>query len=295
MHVYDFREHRALLDNNANVKRYKRERTHTEEICEWFKAEISGKAGVSKELAALAKGPLRTAKRLSGYVINGYRFHTKQRDHKCTTQNSGVYLTTLTTSFASSKECNPCVSDVIYYGSIEEIIEVDYWGAFSVVLFRCTWYKDEKDSFGFTRVNFNRTGQKNDPFVMATQVQQVFYIEDPVEKGYNYPIKRMSTEFHDRNVEEDELKAQFSNDTILRSVIESQDHDVSCVREDVPAKQIPIQSYKDRELDSIICCVLRVILKLFDVVLVYEISALFKTYTCLTGFCILRLGICSGA
>lgn len=62
MHVYDFREHRALLDNNANVKRYKRERTHTEEICEWFKAEISGKAGVSKELAALAKGPLRTSK-----------------------------------------------------------------------------------------------------------------------------------------------------------------------------------------------------------------------------------------
>lgn len=83
-----------------------------------------------------------------------------QRDHKCTTQNSGVFLTALTTSFTSSKDQNPIVGDVSYYDSIEKKIEVDYWGSFSVVLFRCTWYKDEKDSLSFTRVNFNRVCKK---------------------------------------------------------------------------------------------------------------------------------------
>ena len=161
---------------------------------------------VTRELASLAKGPNRAAKRFSGYIVNGYRFHTKRRDQKCTTQNSGVYLTALTTSFASSKDQNPKTGDVNYYGSIEEIIELDYWGAFTVVLFRCTWYVDDKDSLGFTRVNFNRVRQKDDPFVMSTQVQQVFYIQDPTELQFYYPIKKFSSESFeqdDKNLAED--------------------------------------------------------------------------------------------
>ena len=100
-------------------------------------------------------GPLPTAKRFTGYVINGYRFYTRFRDAKCTTQNNGVFLTALTTSFASSKDQNPLVGEVNYYGSIEEILELDYWGEFTVVLFKCCWYQEEKDLYGLTRVNFN--------------------------------------------------------------------------------------------------------------------------------------------
>lgn len=88
-------------------------------------------------------------------VVNGYRFHTKERDRKCTMQNSGFFFTTLSTTFASSKDSNPLVLEIGYYESIEEILEVDYWAAFRVVLFRCTWHKVKNDSFGFTRVNFN--------------------------------------------------------------------------------------------------------------------------------------------
>lgn len=257
--MFNFRKHRALVDNNAKSKRYKKERTHTDEICEWFMDEISKKVNVCRELLSLAKGPRRAAKQFSGYVVNGYRFHTKQRDHKSTTQNSGVFLTALTTSFSSSKDCNPSVGDVSYYGSIEEIIEVDYWGAFTVVLFRCTWYQDEKDSWGFTRVNFKRVCQKHDPFVMSTQVQQVFYIEDPVEKHINYPIKRQSTEFYDTqdgdNAVEDDINEQFSQDMIFRSIIEEQDHEFSWSRDDVPTTKIPIPSYlpkgTDRQVDLV--------------------------------------------
>ncbi|XP_074374170.1 uncharacterized protein LOC141714555 [Apium graveolens] len=99
--------HHKLLDFNleniAKSKRYKTEKTHTDAVYEWF------------------------------------RCHTEQRDRKFITQNSGVFLTSLTTSFASSKDTNPSDGEVSYYGSIQEILEIDYWGAFRAVLFRCTW------------------------------------------------------------------------------------------------------------------------------------------------------------
>lgn len=203
---------------------------------------------MSRELLSLAKGPNRAAKRLSGYVVNGYRFHTKRRDEKCTTQNSGVHLTAWTTSFASAKDENPTVGEVGYYGSIEEIIELDYWGAFSVVLFRCTWYIDDKDGFGFTRVNFNRVSHKNDPYVMSTQAQQVFYIQDPIEKQFRYPIKRPSSEFYDTADQNDDIKFDINGQLIQHSSL-MRDDEVSWFRDDVPTKQIIIPSKPLKEKD----------------------------------------------
>lgn len=240
--IFNCRKHRALFDDSAKSKRYKRERTHTDEICEWFKNEVGKKENVSRELLSLAKGPARSAKRYSGYVINGYRFHTKKRDSKCTTQNSGVFLTALTTSFASSKDENPIIGDVSYYGQIEEIIELDYWGSFTVVLFRCTWYHDDKDSLGFVQVNFNRICQKNDPFVMSTQVQQVFYIEDPAEKNVHYPIKRLSMYDTEggNDANDDDIHGQLSHDMSFRSIIDNEEEELSWYRDDLPTTQIPI-------------------------------------------------------
>lgn len=86
------------------------------------------------------------------------------------------FLTALTTSFASSKDDKPKIGEVSYYGAIEEIIELDYWGELVVVLFKCCWYQQEKDLYGQTRVNFSRLCNKSDPYVLASQVQQVFYV-----------------------------------------------------------------------------------------------------------------------
>lgn len=166
----------------------------------------------------MARGPNRKAKKFQGYVINKYRFHTKQRDGKCTTQNSGVFLTALTTSFASAKDQNPIVGNVNYYGAIEEIIEVDYWGVFNVVLFRCCWYQEEKDGYRLTRVNFQKLRQKSDSFVFGSQVHHVFYIEDPIEKGIHYVIKKLLKDWSnigDENIsKEDNLNEQVINDHV---------------------------------------------------------------------------------
>ena len=82
-------------------------------------------------------------------------------------------------------------------------------------------------------------------------MQQVFYIEDPIQKNIKYPIKRLSAEFQDTqgedNAVEDDISGQFSNDTIFRSIIEEQDHEMSWYREDFPATQIPIPPYHLKE------------------------------------------------
>lgn len=76
------------------------------------------------------------AKRYTAYFINGYQFHTLKRDTCCKTQNSGLTLSATTDSFASASDQNPIDREVIYYGVIQDIIEIDYQDCFSIVLFK---------------------------------------------------------------------------------------------------------------------------------------------------------------
>ena len=87
------------------------------------------------------------ARRFTGYIIGGFRFYTKEREDMKKTQNSGVVITTKT---SNSDE------DVVYYGILQDIIELNYFERFKVVLFKCNWVDVEwvkgvkKDTFGYT-------------------------------------------------------------------------------------------------------------------------------------------------
>lgn len=113
------------------------------------------KDDVPFQLKELSRGPNTVAKRFSGYLVNGYRFHTTKRDARRKTQNSGVTLVSLTASFASSRDENPKTEPITYYGAINDIIELDYYGHFKFVLFRCDWFEVE-DKYGLTCVHFNK-------------------------------------------------------------------------------------------------------------------------------------------
>ena len=94
---------------------------------------------VSEEVKTIALGPIETVKRYKGYVINGYRFKTRNSQRHRPTQNSGVVVTSSTRSYASSRDMNPLEGDVDYYGVINDILEFDYFSKFKVVMFRCDW------------------------------------------------------------------------------------------------------------------------------------------------------------
>jgi len=61
---------------------------------------------------------------MNGFVINGYRFHTQNRDKLKKTQNFGVMV-----------EAN----DKTYFGKINDIIELDYYSEYKVVQFCYDW------------------------------------------------------------------------------------------------------------------------------------------------------------
>lgn len=65
------------------------------------------------------------------------------------------------------------------------------------MLFRCDWFYAYVDEYGLTRVNFNKLCYKNDPFVLASQVHQVFYVQDLLEYDIHYVMKRVPRDFFD--------------------------------------------------------------------------------------------------
>ena len=149
-----------------------------------------------------------------GYFRNGYSFCTRGRDSRIKTQNSGVTLTTTTSSFANSKDRNPVDGDVTYYGVIEEIIELDFWSQVSVVLFKCQWFLANVDEFGLTFVNFKEKCSQNDPFVLESQVHRASYWrkKDKKRKGFSLDVisKKQSHRYIIFN----------SNNTIIEKYIE---------------------------------------------------------------------------
>lgn len=129
-------------------------------------------------------------KRYSGYLVKGYRFHTKDHEKALKTQNSWVVVSVVD---ASARDGSTIQGVVNYYGSLKDIIELNYSGKIRVVLFKCDWVDTDRgykrDDFGVTLVNFSylvHTGANlfDDPFVLASQVDKVFYAQDPKLKDW---------------------------------------------------------------------------------------------------------------
>jgi hypothetical protein len=110
--------------------------------------------------------------RYTSYDINDYKFYTRAQDNKKTNQNSGIQ----TDAYNHSNRQT-------YYGFIEEIWELEYRENLKVPLFRCQWIRlsngVKTDKYGMTNVNFRFLGYREQPFVLAKDVTQVFYVNDP--------------------------------------------------------------------------------------------------------------------
>jgi len=130
---------------------------------------------IGEQLFLLSRGPSWNILTYQGYEINGNTFYTAAQDKKSTNQNSGVRMDA--TDSNGKKET--------FYGYIEEIWELDYCPIFKVPLFRCQWVKltgVTKDQYGMTIVDLNNLGYRDEPFVLAQDVSQVFYVKDMSSK-----------------------------------------------------------------------------------------------------------------
>ena len=135
--------------------------------------------------------------RWSGYDINHFCFYTKLQDNKSTVQNSGVMIVAEAMHFSSSKDKHPVMASLPYYRVIEDIWEVDYI-KFRVPVFKCNWVDSNSgikiNELGFTLVNLSKLSYTDEPFIMATQAKQVFYVTDPANNNWSVVLqgKQMS-------------------------------------------------------------------------------------------------------
>ncbi|XP_059290082.1 uncharacterized protein LOC132043621 isoform X3 [Lycium ferocissimum] len=180
---------------------------------DWFSNRIvqmrrEGNSLASCELYSLARGPFNGVQRFKGYEINGFRFHTKLLEENRVKQNSGV----LVRGVMNGQNIN-------YYGVLTEIVELQYFKSKRVVLFKCDWWNVDHigrgvkiDKHGVVSVNTKRKLATNEPFVLASQAEQVFYVKDNLHPNWSIVLSGHSTYFTGAAVGEDTFQQDACND-----------------------------------------------------------------------------------
>ena len=155
---------------------------HNSGFTRWFRNRVFANpphgeySEEDKLIFALAQGAAHNLMTYQAYDINGYTFYTEDKDNNCDYQNSGVTGIFYTGDVPER-----------YYGRIEEIWELDYVTE-KVPMFRVRWAKSvEKEGRYFTTMvippKSKTTGAnapaRNEPWVMASQVDQCWFITDP--------------------------------------------------------------------------------------------------------------------
>ncbi|GKD69131.1 zinc finger, CCHC-type containing protein [Tanacetum coccineum] len=96
-------------------------------------------------------------------------------------------------SYQEDKNTDLCIvgGEGDYYGQLNDVIELEYMNCSKVVLFKCDWFDPVKHrgwkihyEFGLGDINHKKKLRNYDPFIMAHQAQQVYFISYPSMHRY---------------------------------------------------------------------------------------------------------------
>ncbi|XP_006656006.1 uncharacterized protein LOC102720804 isoform X2 [Oryza brachyantha] len=144
----------------------------------WFYQQSLIDMTMNDELKDVAKGCHTRVKTYSIYDVNGFRFRTEKYEKErpnATTINSGV----VTIGEGDNSDATK------YYGYIKEIVELSFQGSteLSLVLFNCHWFDPAQvrytPQYGLVEVAHASTLPVYEPFVVAHQAMQVYYMPYP--------------------------------------------------------------------------------------------------------------------
>ncbi|XP_027103065.1 uncharacterized protein [Coffea arabica] len=208
------------------------------------KLELPQNVLVLRELRFLAKGLDVVGIQHDRYVVNGFRFHTKEVEKKRKTHNSGVTVNATTSSFASIRDQNSVLSELVYFGVLKNMIELIYGGC-RVVLFECDWISNgsrmKQDTDGFTLVNFANVRPHVEPFILASQASQVFYVEDPTDKDWQVVISTTARAGYNMGTTMD-VETYLQSD-VGNPVVENENEEISWVRENELGIEVDLSQY----------------------------------------------------
>ena len=171
----------------------------------------------TEALYALACGPDVEVKKYNTCIVNGIRFHTKDRDSRRKTQNSGLMV-----------EGNHGDNVIDFYGVVTDIFELDYLTQRRVMLFKCEWFdlSSRKSSIhidgDIISVNVSRTWYENDSYVLACQAKHIFYVND-TKLGKNWRVMQKFQHRHVFDVPEMQNDSMdISNDEVYQDELQEQ-------------------------------------------------------------------------
>ncbi|KAL0741277.1 hypothetical protein Bca4012_082790 [Brassica carinata] len=110
------------------------------------------------------------------YFTRGFTFHVYEYGRRRATSNYGICLK----------------GDIDFYGILQEIIEVEFPGLLKLkcVPFKCDWFDPvvnrgvRFNKFGAVDVNSGRRSNKFEPFILASQAEQVSFLPYPRLQNY---------------------------------------------------------------------------------------------------------------
>ncbi|KAF3617593.1 putative formin-like protein 3-like [Capsicum annuum] len=134
---------------------------------------------------------------------------------------------------------------------MEDIYELRYIGNRKVHLFKCHWWDVARlgrrykiDKYGFTSVNTKCVLNTNEPFVLASQSEQVFYLNDLVDKDwliilktnprdlFNVPEVERETSLNDEVYQQDKVEDILCGNNLETEI------EMSLHRDDVEAETV---------------------------------------------------------
>ncbi|XP_031105391.1 uncharacterized protein LOC116010220 [Ipomoea triloba] len=132
------KEHIDLLEKESLLNVNQR---HKKEFPFWFREKVSqlyieSATKATDALYSLACGPQVCSRKYTACIVNGVRFHTKDRDSRHKTQNSGIVV-----------QGNHGDELIDFYGVLNEVIELEYIKDHRIVLFKCDWFDIGKRSY----------------------------------------------------------------------------------------------------------------------------------------------------
>jgi len=143
-------------------------------------------ASIPSELRHLSHGCGLKVKSYDIYEVNGYRFRSEKYE------KSRGNLTTTNTGVLAVGDDDGSNNELEYYGIIKDIIELKFDGGsdFSLVLFECHWFHPTNgvrhfDRLALVEVAHESCNPANEPFVLASQVKQVYYLPYPCKSDLN--------------------------------------------------------------------------------------------------------------
>ncbi|KAF6171145.1 hypothetical protein GIB67_012219 [Kingdonia uniflora] len=147
----------------------------------------------------IVRGTSYYVNRYKKYFANEFLFVTKDYEATKQYQNSGVNTSAMTTFRSSCSDKNTNDKSTVYYGVLEDFIELQYREGYKAVLFKCVWAKiihygvkvDVESNLTLVNLsNLIRSDHMADePFILAEHTIQVFHSKDPKDPDWHVVLQ----------------------------------------------------------------------------------------------------------